>query len=112
MIFMKTTQKNIHSFVKSKLATDKNWALKALVRIYTENQTPYEQSFMVTTKDNGIGFTGLDAKFLSSLAYQYQQRGSLSDKQLSYVFKKIPKYHNQVIRMSDRTKLLELVKLA
>jgi len=109
---MKLTQKNIHSFVKTKLATDKNWALKALVRIYTENQTTDEKLCSVTTHDNGIGFSGLDAKFLSSLAQQYSHCGRLSDKQMQYVFKKIPKYHNQVIKMSDRNKLVHLVEVA
>lgn len=107
---MKLTQKNIHSFVKTKLATDKNWAIKALVRIYSENQTVDEKTSLITTHNNGIGFSGLDAKFLSSLAQQYSYCGRLSDKQMQYVFKKIPKYHNQIIQMSDRAKLIRLVE--
>jgi len=109
---MKTTKANIHSFVKSKLATNADWALKALIRIYTENQTPDEQSSQVTRWDNGIGFSGTDSTFLSSLAQQYQKRGSLSDKQMGFVFKYMPKYHNQVVKMSDETKLKAMVEAA
>lgn len=107
---MKATQQNIHSFVKNQLATNKVWALKALVRIYQENQTVDEQSAKVTSHDNGIGFTGVDAGFLSSLAEQYLKRGRLSDKQMVFVFKKMPKYHNQVIKMSDAEKLSAMVE--
>lgn len=109
---MKATQKNIHSYVKSMLATNKVWALKALVRIYQENQTSDEQVAKVTSHDNGIGFTGVDAGFLSSLAEHYLKRGSLSDKQMAFVFKKMPKYHGQVIKMSNSAKLSAMVETA
>ena len=106
---MKLTQKNIHAFVRHQLATNKAWALKALVRIFQENQTAQEQAAEVTREDNGIGFTGTDGNFLSSLAKQAIARGSLSDKQMVYVFKKMPKYHNQVITMSNMEQLKALV---
>jgi hypothetical protein len=106
---MKTTKKNIDSFVKNQLRTNKVWAIKALVRIYQENQTSDEQVAKVTSHDNGIGFTGVDATFASSLAEQYLKRGSLSDKQLTFVFKIMPKYSRQVIQMSDAAKLEALV---
>lgn len=106
---MNATKKDTITFVKSQLATNKLWAVKALVRIYQENQTSDEQVRKVTTEDNGIGFTGVDAEFLSSLAEQYLRRGSLSDKQMSFVFKKMPKYAGQVIKMSDTAKLDNMV---
>jgi hypothetical protein len=109
---MKATQQNIHSFVKKQLATNKVWALKALVRIYQENQTADEQAAKVTSHDNGIGFTGVDANFASSLAEQYLKRGSLSDKQMGFVFKIMPKYHSQVVKMSDPAKLTAMVEAA
>jgi hypothetical protein len=109
---MKATQKNTHSFVKNMLKTNKVWALKALVRIYQENQTADEQASKVTSHDNGIGFTGVDAQFASSLAEQYLNRGALSDKQMTFVFKIIPKYHAQVIKMSDKSKLIQMVESA
>ena len=109
---MKTTKKQIHEFVRKQLATNSVWALKALVRIFNENQTAEEKAADVTREDNGIGFTGTDANFLSSLAKQYQLRGTLSAKQMNCVFKQMPKYHAQVVKMSDEVKLIALVEKA
>lgn len=106
---MNATKKDTLAFVKNQLATNKLWATKALVRIYQENQTADEQAAKVTSHDNGIGFSGCDAEFLSSLAEQYLRRGNLSDKQMVFVYKKMPKYAGQVIKMSDATKLDAMV---
>lgn len=109
---MKATKANTTTFVKNMLRTNKVWALKALVRIYQENQTADEQAAKVTSHDNGIGFSGVDATFASSLAEQYLKRGSLSDKQMTFVYKIMPKYAGQVIKMSDPTKLNQMVEAA
>lgn len=109
---MKNNKKNTVSFVKQMLATNKVWALKALVRIYQENQTADEQAAKTTSHDNGIGFTGVDAQFASSLVEQYLKWGNLSDKQMKFVFKIMPKYASQVIKMSDESKLASLVEAA
>jgi len=106
---MNATKKDTVQYVKNQLATNKVWALKALVRIYQENQTADEQAAKVTSHDNGIGFSGCDAEFLSSLAEQYLRRGNLSDKQMSFVHRKMPKYARQVIAMSDASKLDAMV---
>lgn len=112
MVGMKATKKNISSFVRNQLSTNPTWAVKALVRIYTENQTEVEKLAGTVEADNGIGFTGTDGVFLSSLAKQYQQRGNLSPKQMVFVMKKMPKYHAQVVRMSDMSKLEAMVAAA
>jgi hypothetical protein len=109
---MNATKKDTLSFVKQMLGTNKVWALKALVRIYQENQTADEQVAKTTSHDNGIGFTGVDAQFASSLAEQYLKRGSLSDKQMGFVFKIMPKYAGQVVKMSDQAKLASMVEAA
>jgi hypothetical protein len=83
-----------------------------LVRIFQENQTQAEQAAEATREDNGIGFTGTDGAFLSSLAKQQLSRGSLSPKQMVFVFKKMPKYHAQVIAMSNPEQLHALVAKA
>ena len=106
---MNATKKDTLAFVKQPLASNKVWATKALVRIYQENQTADEQAAKVTSHDNGIGFSGCDAEFLSSLAEQYLRRGNLSDKQMVFVHKKMPKYARQVIAMSDAAKLDAMV---
>lgn len=109
---MKLTNKNITSYVRHQLATNAAWSVKALVRIFQENQTQDEQVIEATKEDNGIGFTGTDGQFLSSLAKQAIARGSLSPKQMTFVFKKMPKYHKQVIAMSNQEQLHALVAKA
>ena len=106
---MNATKKATVQYVKQMLATNKVWATKALVRIYQENQTADEQAAKVTSHDNGIGFSGCDAEFLSSLAEQYLRRGNLSEKQMSFVHRKMPKYARQVVAMSDPVKLDAMV---
>ncbi len=106
---MKPTKTNTTSYVKMMLATNPAWAVKALVRIYQENQTSEEQAAEVTNQDNGIGFTGTDAGILSSFANFYLRTGRLSDKQMAILLKKMPKYHKQVIAMSDSAKLESMV---
>lgn len=107
---MKATKENTTKFVKNMLRSNKVWATKALVRIYQENQTADEQAAKTTSYDNGIGFSGVDAMFASSLAEQYLKRGYLSDKQMTFVYKIMPKYAGQVIKMSDATKLNQMVE--
>ena len=82
---------------------------EALVRIFQENQTTDEQVAQTTSHDNGIGFTGCDAQFLSSLAQNYLRYGRLSDKQMGFVYRKMPKYARQVVAMSDSAKLDAMV---
>ena len=94
-----TTKKARVAHLRGMLATNATWAQRGLVRIF-ENQTADEQDMDATTDSNGIGFTGADAEFLSSLAKQFQDRGSLSAGQMGYLYKKMPKYAGQLERVS------------
>lgn len=98
------TQEHLHNYVKHMLSTDRDWALRALVKIY-ERQTSSEKAMGTASVQNGIGFTGVDAEFLGGMAKYYISRGSLTDKQLSWVMKKMHKYHSQIIAIADREKL-------
>jgi hypothetical protein len=109
---MKLTNKNITAYVRQQLSTNPVWAVKALIRIFQENQTQDEQVIEATKEDNGIGFTGTDGQILSSFAKQQLARGTLSPKQMVIVFKKMPKYHRQVIAMSNTEQLNKLVEAA
>ena len=92
------------SFLKEKIQQDKTWALRALLKIY-EYQTQEEQQQESTNDANGVGFSGCDAKFLSSIAKQYIKKGFLSERQFSSVMKITPKYSGQILRISDVDKL-------
>jgi hypothetical protein len=106
----KVTKVQIKEFVKGKLSTDKVWAQHALLKIF-EFQTLEEQKCKTTMDYNGVGFTGTDGRILSSLATQLQRKRYLSDKQMDLVFKKMPKYWIQVVKISDKEKLNSLISV-
>ena len=80
---------------KVKLASNPVWAVRGLLAVY-QYQTEAEKSVGGVVEDNGVGFAGVDGEFLSSLARQYRQRGSLSAKQMAFLYKKMPKYAKQL----------------
>ena len=69
---------------------------RAIIRIY-KNQTKDEQTQELTTHSNGIGFTGADAPFLSSLAKWIGQGRHLTSKQISVANKRMGKYARQLV---------------
>ena len=97
--------------IKNKLATNAAWSLKALVKIY-EFQTADEKAAGVTNKFNGVGFSGIDAGILSSFAVQVNSGRNLSAKQMSIVFKKMPRYWKQIMSFIPAEKLEEMEKKA
>jgi hypothetical protein len=101
---MKTITKD---FIKNQLATNATWAVKALVKIY-ERQTIDEQNSQSTKENNGIGFNGLDANILSSFAEQVNKGRNLSVKQMTIVYKKMPRYWKQVASLIPADKLTEI----
>ena len=104
----KVTKVQIKEFVKRKLSTDKTWAQQALLKIYTF-QTQEEQRARDTMYNNGVGFTGVDGRILTSFAKQLQKNCYLSEKQMVIVFKKMPKYWIQVVKISDKEKLNAMI---
>lgn len=90
--------------LKLKLNCSPIWCELALLVVYG-NQTDDEQNSQVTKYNNGKGFTGVDADFLSSLAKQIQKKLNygvklgtcLSNKQLGIAYRKMPKYAKQVL---------------
>lgn len=105
---MRITKKQKKEFLKNKLTTSQRWASKALLKIYA-NQTADEQLLGTTTKDNGIGFSGVDGEILSSFAKQLIEKGYLSQKQYAILFKKMGKYWGQILQISDQQQLEQLI---
>lgn len=84
------------------LATNLLWAVNGLLKIF-EYQTYSEKTSGLTLEDNGVGFSGVDSKILTSFSeYILSQRSKnpnffgLSDKQKVIVKKAMPKYSNQL----------------
>ncbi len=96
-----TTKKDRIAFIKEKLGTNHQWAIKGLLRIYA-NQTEDEKVIEETREHNGIGFTGADANILSSFAKQISEKNRvMSEKQMNLIFKKMPKYARQLESVSN-----------
>jgi len=105
---MTVTKKARKEFLKSKLSENSAWAQAALLKVF-EFQTAEEQKIEHTKVINGIGFSGFDGEFLTSLAKQYKRRGSLSARQVEILKAKMPRYWKQVLMVSDIEKLDSLI---
>ena len=105
---LKITNNQKKEFIRNKLSSDPRWAKHALLKIF-EFQTEDEKEWETTSVHNNVGFTGADGEFLTSLAKQLQKKGYLSPKQMTFVFKKMPKYWKQILNISDEEKLIDLM---
>jgi len=101
----KVTKKLKGEYIRHKLASNPVWALRGLTVIYN-NQTDGEKATECTHHTNKIGFTGTDGKFFTSLGKQYEVRKSLSPKQMEFVLKRMPKYWNQILNITNERKLV------
>lgn len=101
----KITRNKLEAFVKFKLENDERWALRALMLVYGQ-QTASEQASETTEENNGVGFNGCDAEFLTSLAKAYVKHGRLSVKQIEWLKRKIRKYSKQVVRLASPFELV------
>ena len=104
-----TMKMKVKDYIKNQLATNQAWAVKALVKVYTL-QTLDEQATGQTSNLNGVGFSGIDSKILSSFAEQVNKGRNLSAKQMAIVFKKMPRYHKQVASFIPADKMAEIEK--
>ena len=86
--------------VRERMAADDSWVIRGLIAIY-RMQTASEQASKSTDVLNGVGFTGVDAAFGSSLAEQAIKRGSLSPKQMIYARRMMKKYAGQLVRIAQ-----------
>ena len=91
------TKQDTLKALQSKLRTDIRWAQRALLAIF-RNQTADEQNESVVRYHNQMGFRCMDSVILTSFANQLQTRGSLSPKQMSIVFRLMPKYARQLMK--------------
>lgn len=87
----------------TKLILEDDAALCRAVVVIYDRQTADEKSTAETKHDNGLGFTGADAKLLTSFARQIIKRQEkkvsplLSDKQIPWARKKMKKYSGQLL---------------
>ena len=82
--------------LKELLRTNDEAVIRGMKRIH-EYQTSDEQVTEETKYRNDVGFSGCDAKLLSSFVEKHNKFGSLSDKQMFYARKKMVKYAGQLL---------------
>lgn len=95
--YMYMNKKQVLVLLQQKLSTDTRWAQRALLAIF-RNQTADEQVQGDVKHHNAMGFRCMDSYILTSFASQLQQRGSLSPKQMTIVFRKMPIYARQLMK--------------
>lgn len=91
-----------------KLATDERWLHRGILAIY-ERQTTDEKQREETKHQNGIGFNGPDAKFMSKMAQQillwqagkWKYRFPMSPRQQAAARNRIRKYAGQLLRIVE-----------
>lgn len=88
------------SVLKRLLGTNENWAKKALMRIY-DAQTCDEKRHGETVHDNGVGFTGTDAKLLTRIAKWYEENDFIGAGYMKVLYSKMPKYAGQIFSLPD-----------
>lgn len=73
----------------------------ALKKLYAE-QTADEQADGNTKVQNGVGFNGVDAPILSSMAEFLNKTGFLTSKQKALARKKLVKYNRQLTKLANK----------
>lgn len=81
----------------------------ALTMLY-ECQTADEKVSGETVEHNGVGFNGVDAPFLSSVAEFLKKNEFLTPKQKEKVRKALVKYNKQLTRLANQKRLEKLRK--
>jgi len=90
--------------IKDKLLSgDRTWIERSVIAIFNK-QTSMEQNVEATTQNNGVGFTGADAKILTSFAKQLLKSNDrhLSVKQMVIAKKRIVKYAGQLAKIANK----------
>tara|TARA_R110002020_G_scaffold293707_1_gene509412 strand:- start:751 stop:1053 length:303 start_codon:yes stop_codon:yes gene_type:complete len=86
--------------IRALIAENDKAVARGILAIYGK-QTAMEQMVGETSASNGVGFSGADAPFLSSLALFYQAKGFLSPKQVEIGRKRITKYARQLTDIAN-----------
>lgn len=87
--------------LKDLMKTNDRVLYSCLIRLY-ECQTADEQNSGTTKEHNGIGFNGVDAKFLTSAAQFLNKTGFLTAKQKVSVRKSLMKYSKQLTKLANK----------
>lgn len=99
MEFSITSKDGLVSKMRAQITRDATQAARALLAIY-RNQTMTEQRDRATRHRNGIGFTPIDAEFLTGIACWVKAGHALTPRQFEAVRDRIGKYAGQLVTQS------------
>ena len=97
---MKTKPKYNKEDIANMLIDNDYAIFKGFLRIYSL-QTRGEKSFVGTTEDNGVGFTGVDGEIFTSIGNFYTRFGFITDKQFAIIKRRIKKYIGQLAKVAN-----------
>ena len=86
--------------IKNLLSSNDVAVIKGLIRIY-ELQTSDEQLMEGTIDNNGVGFSGFDGDFMTSVAKWFLKHGFVSEGQFVHVKKKMMRYAGQLAKLAN-----------
>lgn len=104
-----TNQKQWKEYITQIIKTNDRALIRSILIIY-ELQTNDEKMSGSTTEHNGVGFGGVDAEFMTSLALQIKRGQPLSEKQRAIARNKMPKYWKQLMMVSKKEILVDISK--
>ena len=96
----KWTKEEIKEKLEANNSSSVIWIQRGILAIYAK-QTEDEKFEKSTNYNNNVGFTGVDAKILSSFAEQLIKGWTLSKKQIEIAKKKMPKYAGQLSKIAN-----------
>jgi hypothetical protein len=88
-------------FIWNRIQTSDKWMVHGLLAIY-DLQTPEEQNKYVTIEDNHVGFTGVDAPFMTGMAKWWNDKHFFTDKQKVAIRKTLEKYCGQLEKIANK----------
>lgn len=86
--------------IKTLVATNDKVLYGALKQLYAR-QTADERELKETNCQNGLGFNGVDAPFLTNVAEFLLKTGFLTDKQKVITRRKLVKYTGQLTKIAN-----------
>ena len=86
--------------IRANIMAHDAWLYRGLTALYAK-QTADEQSAETTKYHNKVGFNGVDAKFMTSLAKFYQRESRLTGRQIASCRKTINKYCGQLSKIAN-----------
>lgn len=103
---MSTTKKWTKEEIKNLLMTNDVAVIKGLIRIF-QLQTSDEQNAEFTKYNNGVGFSGFDGEFMTSVAKWFLDHGFVSEGQFKFVKKKMMRYAGQLAKIANGDIIVE-----